>query len=149
MKAHIQNFLCSERPSLWHSSNQWSIRRNLTGKASIRQRFWFPNEYLSLTGSAFSLTSFLEFGHDNRMVQPSCNHEEGKARTIRITPAITSRTAAPKPAASLDFAFVKENRNPCCFLLFFLAVYLFLWPHHEACRVLVPQPGIKHKLPCH
>ena len=23
-------------------------------------------------------------------------------------------------------------------------LYLFFWPHHEACGILVPQPGVKH-----
>ena len=29
----------------------------------------------------------------------------------------------------------------------FLLIYVYFWPHHAACGILVPQPGIKPALP--
>ena len=100
--------------NLWHSSDQWSIR-NLTGKASGKDFDFLMNIFPWLSLPFPSLPS-LNSGMMSRTVQPSCNHE-GKARTIRITPAVTSGTAASKPVASLDF-WLWENRNPCSFYFF-------------------------------
>ena len=45
-----------------------------------------------------------------------------------------------------------EGRKPVhfYFILFYFIFYLFMfvfWPHHTACRILVPWPGIKPMLP--
>ena len=132
----------SKLPAQWkitlgRGSDQWSIRRNLTGKASGKGFDSVMNMFPWLALRFPSLPS-LNSGMMSRMVQASCNHE-GKARTIRITPAITSRTAAPKPAASLDF-LVWENRNPCCFH-FFHSCYFFFCHTTKHAGSKIPNQG--------
>ena len=42
----------------------------------------------------------------------------------------------------VDLGFLEETGR-VLFLLLFIEKYFFLLPHHEAFKILVPQPGIK------